>query len=62
MGVVNKEGKALKTYSRASYHFFTWVSELFQKCVAMASDASHMLEAALEQMDDIITGKLVYCL
>lgn len=24
---------------------------------AMASDASHMLEAALEQMDDIIAGK-----
>lgn len=23
----------------------------------MASDASHMLEAALEQMDDIIAGK-----
>lgn len=23
----------------------------------MASNASHMLEAALEQMDDIITGK-----
>lgn len=25
----------------------------------MASDASHMLEAALEQMDDIIAGKQV---
>lgn len=24
----------------------------------MASDASHMLEAALEQMDDIIAGRI----
>ncbi|XP_047187627.1 liprin-beta-2-like [Scophthalmus maximus] len=31
--------------------FTTW-------CVAMASNASHMLEAALEQMDDIIAGKI----
>uniref|UniRef100_A0A8C6SJD8 Liprin-beta-1/2 coiled-coil domain-containing protein n=1 Tax=Neogobius melanostomus TaxID=47308 RepID=A0A8C6SJD8_9GOBI len=28
----------------------------------MASNASHMLQAALEQMDDIIAGKLFYCL
>lgn len=28
----------------------------------MASDASHMLEAALEQMDDIIAGKTLILL
>lgn len=26
----------------------------------MASDASHMLEAALEQMDDIIAGIIMF--
>uniref|UniRef100_A0A8C3LBY3 PPFIA binding protein 2 n=1 Tax=Chrysolophus pictus TaxID=9089 RepID=A0A8C3LBY3_CHRPC len=33
-----------------------WKSEGLNKLQIMASDASHMLEAALEQMDDIIAG------
>lgn len=28
--------------------------------IAMETEASHMLEAALEQMDDIIAGKRYY--
>ncbi|POI34242.1 hypothetical protein CIB84_002006 [Bambusicola thoracicus] len=34
----------------------SWKSKGLNKLQTMASDASHMLEAALEQMDDIIAG------
>lgn len=35
---------------------FSVESKGLKKSQMMASDASHMLEAALEQMDDIIAG------
>lgn len=35
---------------------FSVGSKGLKKSQMMASDASHMLEAALEQMDDIIAG------
>ncbi|XP_041279176.1 liprin-beta-2 isoform X7 [Onychostruthus taczanowskii] len=40
----------------AEYHFGSRGSKDLKKSQRMASDASHMLEAALEQMDDIIAG------
>ncbi|XP_064282184.1 liprin-beta-2 isoform X12 [Passer domesticus] len=40
----------------AEYHLGSRGSEDLKKSQRMASDASHMLEAALEQMDDIIAG------
>lgn len=36
-------------------HQNTW--ELMLPAITMETEASHMLEAALEQMDDIIAGK-----
>lgn len=36
--------------------FFSREIKGLKKSQMMASDASHMLEAALEQMDDIIAG------
>lgn len=42
------------SFSFSAEHKNTWHRMI--PTVAMETDASHMLEAALEQMDDIIAG------
>lgn len=57
-----EEGEPSPTVWRKISHLAASLRQLVRDLaratlVPMASDASHMLEAALEQMDDIITGK-----
>lgn len=57
-----EEGEPSSTLRRKISHLAASLRQLVHglaraSLVPMASDASHMLEAALEQMDDIITGK-----
>lgn len=57
-----EEGESSSTLRRKISHLAASLRQLVHglaraSLVPMASNASHMLEAALEQMDDIITGK-----
>lgn len=46
--------------TRGLFCLFSRESKDLKKSQTMASDASHMLEAALEQMDDIIAGTIMF--